>query len=232
MVTNDQPVLISKKSRDAEDNTLSMDAVRQLEQATLFCLTLASENAAPVFMAKTSWFDHPAHSYHGLTGGGGGTSPGEQQPSRYDEFDADLVGELFKSVDRLEEKDQTSLFLAVERLRKSRLHEEPVNRAIDLGVALEIIFLHKIDNNQELSFRAGIRAAFLLGADKEERCSISEVVRNAYGARSKAVHTGQLNKEKHIDSLPQADELCRKAAIKLVTNGGFPEEWESLIFAD
>jgi len=210
MVTNDQQVVFPKKSRTPAKNGLSKAAIRNLEQVTSFCLTLASENAAPVFTAKTSWIDHPAQSYHGLAGGSGGTSPGEKQTSRYDEFDADLVGELFKSVDCLEEKDRTTLFLAVERLRRSRLHEEPVNRAIDLGIALEIIFLHKIDSNQELSYRAGIHAAFLLGANEEERRSIRDVVRNAYGARSNAVHTGQLKKKKYIDSLPQAGELCRK----------------------
>lgn len=231
MVTNNQQVLLPKKSRTPAKNSLSMDAIRKLEQVTLFCLTLASEHAAPVFTAKTSWIDHPAHSYHGLSGGSGGTSPGEQQTSRYDEFDANLVDELFKSVDRLKEKDQTALFLAVERLRRSRLHAEPVNRAIDLGIALEIIFLHKIKHNQELSYRAGTHAAFLVGTNEEKRRSIFKVVRDAYEARSVAVHTGQL-KEKHIDSLSPADELCRSAAIKLVKSGGFPEDWESLIFAD
>ena len=231
MLTNDQPVLFPKKSRIPAKTILSMAAVRKLEQETLFCLTLASEHAAPVLTAMTSWFDHPAHSYHGLTGGSGGTSPGEQQPSRYDKFDADLVCELFNSVVCLEGKDRTSLFLAVERLRRSRLHEEPVNCAIDLGIALEIIFLHDFSSTHELNFRAGIRAAFLLGTNEQERRLFRLIVRDAYGARSEAVHTGQLKTKKYIEILPRADELCRNAAIKLVTNGGFPEDWESLVFA-
>jgi hypothetical protein len=75
-----------------------MDDIRKLEQATLFCLTLASERAAPVFTAKTSWVDHPAQSYHGLSGGSGGTSPGELKPSRYDDFDAVSWSHLFGQV--------------------------------------------------------------------------------------------------------------------------------------
>lgn len=232
MVSNDQPVLFPKKMHSPEERILGMDTIHNLEQKTLFCLTLASERAAPVLTAKTSWIDHPANSYHGLAGGSGGTSPGQQQTSRYDEFDAVLVGELFKSFDCMNKMDRTLLFLAVERLRRSRLHEDPTNRALDLGIALEIIFLHETDNNQELNYRAGIRAAFWLGANEKERSSIRNVVHKAYKARSTAVHEGQLKKADQIGILPEADNLCRQAAIKIVRNGGVPKNFEAIIFAD
>ena len=231
MIASDQQVLFQNDDPIPEQYGLSSDTIREIEKKILFCITLASENAAPVFTAKTSWIDHPTSSYHGLTGGSGGTSPGMQQTSRYDDFDVELTHELFSLINGIHEQDQRLLFLATERLRRSRLHEEPVNRALDLGVALEIIFLSKAGNNQELSYRAAMHAAFFLGVELEERISIRDVVRLAYTARSKAVHTGQLKDEKYISILPKADKLCRESIIKLIKNGGFPENWESVIFA-
>ena len=229
MISNEQQLLIPNKSRDPPENALPMDTVRDLERRILCCLTLASATTAPVFSAKTSWIDHPAQSYHGLTGLAGGTSPGQQYSSRYSPVDGALVSHVFKHIDKMPSIDQGTLFLATERLRKSRLHEEPTDRAIDLGIALEIMLLHGAQGNQELSYRAAVHGARLLGANKKDRQSIFETLRGAYSARSAAVHTGQLRKQAHISSLELADALCRKVAIKIIDLGRLPGDWDSLV---
>jgi hypothetical protein len=232
MVSSDQQVLLPKKSAATSTNRLSMDAVREFDQRTLFCLTLASVSGAPVFTAKTSWIDHPAQSYHGLTGSAGGTSPAQQYPLNYVRFDADLMTYLFNRVEDLQDDDRITLFLAVERLRRSRLHQEAVNRAIDLGTALEIMLLHKVASTQELRFRVAVHGARLLGTNTAQRGDIFQGLLNAYDARSVSVHTGRLSKKPLIDGLPQADEICRKIAIRITSDGGFPADWKSIVLAD
>jgi len=231
MISNNQQVLFPSGSRSHEEGRLSMETVRKLERMIISCITLASDTAAPTITAKTSWIDHPAYSYHGLMGGSGGKSPGEKQTSRYDEFDKNLTRDLFARVSVLDEGVQLTVLLAAELLCSSRLHESPVNRAIDLGIALEVIFLHGVKNTTELGYRAATHAAFFLGSDAEERRTIHDAVRDAYGARSEAVHTGKLEKTRYIENHFQADRLCRQALVKLVIDGGFPEDWSSLIFA-
>ncbi len=232
MVSNEQQLLVVSKAGDPPENALEMDTVRGLERRLLCCLTLASASAAPVFTAKTSWIDHPAQSYHGLTGLAGGTSPGQHYSSRYSDFDEGLAAVLFKRIERMTVADQETLFLATERLRKARLHEEPTDRAIDLGIALEIVLLHGASGNQELSYRAAVHGARLLGEHRAERLSIFAALRDAYNARSVAVHTGQLRKQVQVSSLNVTDDLCRKILIKIVDRGELPNDWNSVVLGD
>ena len=69
-----------------------------------------------------------------------------------------------------------------------------VDASIDLGIALETLYLNDVGGDAigELSFRLRIRAARYLAHDPDERQQIFNAIGLVYAARSKAVHTGSL----------------------------------------
>ena len=64
--------------------------------------------------------------------------------------------------------------------------------SIDLGIALEALLLHEQNkkNRGELRFRLGLRGAWLVGSDGNERAEILKLLREVYDLRSIAVHSG------------------------------------------
>lgn len=229
VVSNKQPVLVSAQAPSTE--LLTSTQLRQIEERVLMCLTLGGAEAAPVITAKTSWINHPAQSFHGLSGFGAGTSPAQQYPLVYSKVDPAFVATLFSMTERLSKVDEAAICLSVGRLRDSRLNESPADRAIDLGIALEILMIRDNDK-QELSYRTALRGAFFLGENQVNRLEIYKTIRSAYDARSNAVHNGKLSNQRLIEILPRADSLCSALAAKIVQTGGFPQDWEALVLAD
>lgn len=225
-IDSEEQVLVPKKS--SYSPKLTMDAIRDIEQKCLACLTLASDAAAPTYTCKTSWLDHPAQPYHGLAGGSYGTSPAQQYPLSPASFVGKLAVEIFAGIDALDDGTKAPLLVAVDRLRKSRLHEQPVDRAIDLGIALEILLLHDVEHQHELSHRASMHGARFLETDLVKRKEVFRELRAAYDARSSAVHEGKINLKK-VASLAPADQLVRRVAVKMIESRSFPK-WDDVVF--
>lgn len=120
-----------------------------------------------------------------------------------------------------------SLTRAIDRLGRSRLAFHPVDRALDLGIAAEILLMH--DNgtsNTEITNKIGSRAAWLLGEDAEERAKIFEEMKHLYKARSEAVHSGVLAPRSKVD-LDLADHLVVRVIQAILERGSFPD-WTRL----
>lgn len=120
-----------------------------------------------------------------------------------------------------------SLTRAIDRLGRSRLAVHPVDRALDLGMAAEIVLMH--DNgtsNTEITHKISSRAAWLLGADANERSTIFDEMKHLYKARSDAVHSGVLPPKSKVD-LDLADQLVVRVVQAILERGGFPD-WASL----
>ena len=120
-----------------------------------------------------------------------------------------------------------SLTRAIDRLGRSRLAVHPVDRALDLGMAAEIVLMH--DNgtsNTEITHKIGSRAAWLLGKDESERATIFDEMKHLYKARSDAVHSGVLPSKSKVD-LDVADQLVVRVVQAILERGKFPD-WASL----
>ncbi len=120
-----------------------------------------------------------------------------------------------------------SLTRAIDRLGRSRLAVHPVDRALDLGMAAEIVLMH--DNgtsNTEITHKIGSRAAWLLGGDANERAAIFDEMKHLYKARSDAVHSGVLPPKSKVD-LDLADQLVVRVVRAILERGSFPD-WSSL----
>lgn len=112
---------------------------------------------------------------------------------------------------------------------KSKADKDRVDTFINLGTALESLYLGDVSGSGELAFRLALRAAWHLGNDEQERISLRKDFSNVYSLRSLAVHTGILNESKASPEFTaRAQELCLKSIIKIIHDEGFPD-WNELV---
>lgn len=123
------------------------------------------------------------------------------------------------------------LRVPIQRWRRSKAASNGVDLAVDLRIALESLFLDK-GNNMELSFRLALRAAWYLGANRDERTRIFEAVREAYSIGSKAIHTGKGYDDVIPAKLAMAQDICRMSILRRISEGGKPPNWEEVVLGD
>jgi hypothetical protein len=103
-----------------------------------------------------------------------------------------------------------------------------VDKAIDLGIALEALLLHEINDNRELRFRFSLRGAQLLGGDLDTRRAQLKLLRDVYDLRSAAVHNGRLKEtERNTATLSQALQVCARL-IRLAIDRGARIDFDAL----
>ena len=102
-----------------------------------------------------------------------------------------------------------------------------VDKFIDLGIALESLYLGGI--RDELRFRLAVHAAWHLGTNVAERECLWSDFRKVYDLRSSAVHSGSVEDTKTTrDVLSRAQEYCRWAIINIISGRRFPD-WNKLV---
>ena len=111
------------------------------------------------------------------------------------------AGSLFEAFCALPVELQARLRLAMQRLNRAMRRGIPVDAAdaaIDLGIALEVLYLGGTGSEGlgELTFRLRICAARFLGTDEADKKRLFNLVGDLYGLRSKAVHEGKLAPDK------------------------------------
>ena len=129
------------------------------------------------------------------------------------------------------------LKVPIHRWIQSKVSGNYVDQVIDLGIALEALYLSDIEEPTELSFRLRLHAAWHLAENKEDRKALLKEFREIYAWRSSAVHKGKLpNKKKNTPFtsdekrkfIERAQDLCRASIMKILENGVFPD-WNNLI---
>ncbi|MYB00573.1 hypothetical protein F4X90_12985 [Candidatus Poribacteria bacterium] len=135
------------------------------------------------------------------------------------------------------------LQIPIDRWIKSKTSKTAVDKIVDLGIALEAIYLSDISEKTELSFRLRLRAAWFLGKDKAHRQELMKDFSKIYEWRSKVVHTGKLpNRTRKTPFTWQeiakftekGQDLCRDSIMKILEDGKFPdyEYWKNLILGE
>ena len=136
---------------------------------------------------------------------------------------------LFKALEHVADRDVIER--AIDRLGRSRLSVDPVDRALDLGIAAEIILMHDAGGgNAEITYKISSRAAWLVEAETDRRIAAFDLMRDLYTARSKAVHTGKFPHKNPVD-LDEADQLVSRIIRTIATRGDFPD-WKRLALGD
>jgi hypothetical protein len=230
IIRDESTVILDSEPNWKERSKLTERMIRE-EESALMALTLSGPECAPFVVLSSAVIDHPAYPYSGFGHEGYATYPGTA-PAKNGDADADFVKTIYGGLQQLREKNRGPILRATDRLRRSRSHRSAVDQAIDLGIALEMIFLHDQSGTTELRYRAAVRAARFLGKDGVGRRRMFDSIKAAYDARSKAVHTGELTDKSLIDNLPVADQICAEAIRCVIDHGGFPADWEALVIED
>ena len=104
------------------------------------------------------------------------------------------------------EGDVQAIDIATSRVSRCPLRSTLEDRAIELGIALEAVLMFsplgedRSGINQEISFKIGTRAVWLLGINREDRKVIFSQARRLYELRSRSTH-GTRFKEKDCDKI-------------------------------
>ena len=124
------------------------------------------------------------------------------------------------------------LKVPIGRWIKSKALSNRVDTFIDLGIALESLYLEDLPDRGELQLRLSLRAAWHLGRDVEERQSLVKELREIYKQRSHAVHSGAVKSSVATPEFTQrAQDLCRQSIVKVINHGQFPD-WNRLVLGD
>lgn len=124
------------------------------------------------------------------------------------------------------------LRVPMDRLNRAMQRRTPVDAFIDLGIALESLYLSDMDDDRgELTFRLRIRAARFLRTTAEDRAAAFDLVRDIYAARSTAVHTGKIDttiRGRPIHELLQDGYSLTADTLRCFIASGEPE-WKGII---
>ena len=145
-----------------------------------------------------------------------------------------------KTDGQFNQKAKGTFQIAIERWRQSKTYQNS-DKMIDLCIAFESLYLPGIKD--ELKFRLGVRAAWFLGENKDDRKRLLTDFKKIYDCRSTVVHGGELKKSITIEKEPvpmsklitRAQDLCQKSIVKIIKqyseNGKYPENdyWDNLI---
>ena len=137
---------------------------------------------------------------------------------------------------RLAKGDRDRITLALQRLIRSRGQLHPGNRAIDLAIALEVLFMNA--DRDEHSYKIGMRLAKLLHEGEPARRTAFLETRKLYDLRSTMVHTGRAKndwivgdqKRSAYELVEAGDMRCTQAIRTLMQRGGIPrpDGWSGL----
>ena len=144
---------------------------------------------------------------------------------------------LFSAYRRLKQDDIQRVNLALERMIRSRCQFVSGNRAIDLAIALEVLFMNA--DRDEHSYKISLRAARLLRAQASTRRRTFLEVRRLYDVRSSMVHTGNVKNEYTLDDVKVSahdiveavDAICTEAIRAFLALGGIPSDWRDIELA-
>ena len=142
---------------------------------------------------------------------------------------------IFDDFAKFDSGDKEKLQIAIDRWIKSKTSQADIDCMIDLGIALESLYLPK-NNREQLTYQFRFHASKYLGKDIEHRKDLLEEFKNIYTCRSTAVHGGTLKETVTIKKVPtsislfieKAQDLCRDSILKILKDGKFPD-WENLI---
>ena len=147
----------------------------------------------------------------------------------------DTIKTVYMGLTQLPSKTWDKLRISIDRWAKSMAEEDPVDQIVDLGIALESLYVP--DSQGESRFRLASHASWHLGSNKVERRKLWKEFRAIYDARSQVVHTGRLGKKFSKDSFDKAkfvkrgQELCWQGITSVIEAGTIPN-WSDLALGD
>ena len=125
---------------------------------------------------------------------------------------------------KLDSKEWSFIKVAIDRFRSSILRNEPIDKIVDLNVALECLF----SSPMETSFKFANRISAILGTDDEQREYYWNFIKNEYKLRNNILHGRKADDININDELIQLEEIARNSIRKflnLAKVSGIDEVW-------
>jgi hypothetical protein len=149
------------------------------------------------------------------------------------------IENLLPAYSKLAQDNKDRITLALQRLLRSRSQLHPGNRAIDLAIALEVLFMRT--ERDEHSYKISNRAARLLHENRDRQLPVFNQIRRLYEVRSSMVHSGKTSGEVSIDGskisvhelVKSVETICSEVIRKFLTLGGVPADdgWRDIEFS-
>ena len=159
--------------------------------------------------------------------------------TKVEQTEIEKAKRFYKILDNPNSNISKRLQIPIDRWIKSKTEDNPVDKMIDLGIALEALYLSE-GTKEQLTLQFRLRAAWHLGENKEQRKALMKEFKAIYDWRSTVVHTGELPKkgsgkkkkpytqEEVREFITKAQDLCRDSILKILEDGEFPD-WNNLI---
>ena len=147
----------------------------------------------------------------------------------------DSITTLYRGLTEVPTETWNRLRIPIDRWAKSMAEDNPLDQIIDLGIALESLYVP--DSQGEVNLRFALHAAWHLGKSKTERQELREEFRHIYTARSDVVHTGRLRGDRAKSSfdksgfVSRAQELCWQGITSVIEAGDIPD-WNDLVMGE
>ena len=128
----------------------------------------------------------------------------------------------------LDVRRKRHLRVGLSRLNAALRRTELTDSAIDLGIALDAVFLSGTPTDRgELGLTLRLRAAWYLGRDFAERNSLSALFSRLYALRNKAVHAGVVDASDAQTTLNEGIFWLSKAIRRIIDEG--EPNWSDII---
>ena len=175
-----------------------------------------------------------------FAGRGGGSQVHDVLPRRVTRFEGGQ--QSFANIQRkFRERpvnDQQKLSHALYRFAQAKGRLNEGDKALDLGIALEMLLLNTDHKNKELpsqlSLQFRLRGCWLIAESYEERSELYQKLGKIYGLRSQIAHNGNSHELARMEHSKKQEMLTDHIVIaerifqKLILDG-FPTDWSSLI---
>ena len=204
-------------------------------------LSVAGRRSVKSVVAWTTLLDYEIFDLTSLLGIGGSgyssviTDDIHGEPVQLSTPQLDTIKTIYLGLTELPTETWEKLRIPIDRWSKSIAEENPLDQIIDLGIALESLYVP--DSQSEVSFRFALHAAWHLGENMTQRQELTDEFKQIYAARSDVVHTGKLRGKRSNSSFDvqkfvrRAQELCWQGIDKVIGAGEYPV-WENLIMGE
>ena len=143
--------------------------------------------------------------------------------------------ELYKSLSQLSAATLDKLHIPIDRWMTSMEEVNHIDQIIDLGIALESLYVPNPQGDTSLRFT--LNASWHLGKNKHERQKLRKDFQEIYSARSDVMHAGRLRGDRAKPSfdrrlfITHAQELCWQGLTSVIEAGVIPD-WDNLIMGN
>lgn len=225
------------KAKDVEDWFDDSEAGRELQDAALLLNCLNGVNSIAGYATAYSPSEVPLGHFGGR---GGGSAISDILPRVSSNFTAGqerVFAGLFEKFRALPAPPRVRLEHALRRFAQAKGRKNDSDKALDLGIALEMLLLGDEHRGQELpgqlSLHFRLRGSWLIGKSTAERQDYYRQLGKIYSLRSQVAHNGASNELEKM--MPEANkELADKhmalaeRIFQTLICKGFPNDWSSI----